>query len=570
MSSGHILSIPDGIISQVGFSSEFAAKFVLFIAILLFGTIVIGKILKILLRVPTIAGQIVGGILLGPSLLNIRELPIFLEPLEFVDYATGNIYALMSSDLFIFFVILISATFTTGYLMWIAGHETDIKDILKVGLSATVAGILGAIVPIVMIVAWFKFTGSYLSFSACCNSAQSVAIGLIFSATSVSIPVAMLFSYNKMHLRSSKATLGAAIIDDIFAVILLSIYMILLQSGFFGVIQGLGKLPHSASLVAAVGYMLVSFVAFGIIGYFIIPPVIFWLRRARYVHLITPLANVFMFSYFAFAELIGGLAGITGAYFAGIFHRMGDSKHYAEKTISPYVNSVLLPLFLGSIGLQINLNLLGAKEVTLVLILSIIAVISKFLGTYIAIGLSNLFDKTKKGRWTVLEGYLFGSAMIARGEVGLVIATLLKSANILGPQLYVVSVVVIVITTIVSPVLLALGFAWQVKSSQLKKGKIKGDYIVSLGSFPVVGTKQIFSIIIGVIESHGQFNTSISLSEGRKVVNLEGINVKMIYCPRQGVTFEGDRTKIREILKIVEKEIFSDVKTLQKPVFEEQ
>ena len=541
------LAIPEGVLINSGIDVGFVARFALFVSMLLLWTVGWGKLLHKLLRLPTIAGQIIGGILIGPSFLDIKQMGIFSDPLRLYDHATGSLYALASSDLFVFVVLLISSALTVSYLLWIAGHETDIGDILKVGVTATSAGLLGAIIPVLMTAAAMYYGNFTLL--------EGVGVGLIFAATSVSIPVAMLFSHNKMHLKSSKATLGAAIIDDIFAVILLSVFFIAVQSGLFGCVKEV-HCGHTASIVEAVVYMMVSFVVIFFTGYFVIPPIFQWMRKKQRSHLIAPVANGIMLIYFAFAELVGGLAGITGAYFAGLFHRMGDGKHVAVKAISPYVNAVLLPLFLGSIGLQLNLRVLSLHDWFTITWLFILAVASKLLSCYIATWLSNLSGRRGSHTWSLNETFLFGSSMVARGEVGLVIATILRGSDIISSQVYVVSVVVIVLTTIVTPVMLAIGFAYH------KEQEDEQEYLLNVGFFNNVGTAQMFNIIVGAIGARRGHNTTIRFSRGRRVFNLEQENVKIILSPSKGVFFEGNQAKIREIIDMVKKTVQDDLEGL--------
>ena len=153
--------IPDGLLTDAGLDAHFIAQFALFIAVLLVGTIVIGKLCKFLFKLPIIAGQIVGGIILGPSLLNIRQLPLFTQSAVFVDMASGHAYSFVSSDFFLFFVLVVSASITVGYLLWAAGYETNLKSLAKVGVVAVNAGVLGAVVPIVIIagLAYFLLSG---------------------------------------------------------------------------------------------------------------------------------------------------------------------------------------------------------------------------------------------------------------------------------------------------------------------------------------------------------------------------------------------------------------------------
>lgn len=541
-------TIPEGMLMSNGLSTAFVAKFAFFLGFLLMWTIAWGRILKITLKIPVIAGQIIGGILIGPSCLNVLGWPLFTEPLKIYD-ALGNVYTLAASDLFLFFVVLCSSVLTVTYLLWIAGHETDVRDIFHVGVTATTAGLLGALLPILMTVAaaYYMLQGFDL--------VQSVGIGLIFSATSVSIPVTMLVSLRKMHLKSSKATLGAAIIDDVFSVILLSMFFIAVQSGTFGGTCTVSH-GHGCSIAESLIYMMVSFAGIFLTGYFCIPKITVWLKEHKSTFLLASFASGAMLFYFAFAELVGGLAGITGAFFAGLFHRIGDDRHQAEKAIAPYVSSFLLPIFLGSIGLQLDISVLSLHQWMTVAILLLVAIVSKLLACYAATGMSNISGRRSVDRWSLLEGYLFGSSMVARGEVGLVISTILRGSQIITADQYIIAVVVIVLTTIVTPFMLAIGFH---KLAQIPE---PAGYSLSLGLFNVAGTQQMFNVILGQLAAMGDHNTAIEISEGQKVVNIEDKKVKIFYDPQSGIVFRGDRKKIEEIVTQVRKAMLEELERL--------
>jgi len=542
--------MPDGLLSDSGLDAHFIAEFALFIATLLFGTLIIGKICKYFFRLPVIAGQIIGGIILGPSLLNIRQLPVFAHPAIFTDMLTGQMYSFVSSDFFVLFVLIISATVTVGYLLWSAGCETNLQSLAKVGLVATNAGVLGAVIPILMIggLAYFFLTAD-------ASVAQMIGLGIIFSATSVSIPIAMLFASHKMHLRSSQATLGAAIIDDVIAVILLSVFLICMQTGMFGALP-VGYHAPESSLGLAFGRMFFAFIALFSVGLFVLPYVIKKLKNSNFVHLIGPAAFIFMLLFFSCAELIGGLAGITGAYFAGLFHRMVDSRNHAEKVMSPFVNSLLLPLFLGSIGLQVDLKILSFSSWIVVLWLLIAAIVSKLVATYWAIGMSNLTMSKGQKHWTWLEGYIFGSSMIPRGEVGLVVASILRGSSVIDSQLYVISVVVIILTTVASPIMLSIGFS---KLDLLEVSEDGGVVTVNLGMFPIIGTSQLFNMIVNVLSANTKFSSEIRFSEGRRILDLKKYKVKIAYSPGEGVIMEGDKIQIEQIIDLVKKAIKTDL-----------
>jgi len=551
--------IPEGALISSGLNPRFVALCALFLAFVLLWTVFISKFLKLVFRLPVIAGQIVAGILLGPSFLDIKSLNFFSEPVFAFDWATNQVYTLPSSDFFVMFVLLLAAVFTVPYLLWIAGHETDVKDILKVGVTAVFAGTLGAVIPIFITV-----IGAYYGFAGEFTFVQAFGFGLVLSATSVSIPIAMFFAQNRMHLKTSKATLGAAIIDDIAAVVALSVFFICYNNGMFGAVaQDAVAVHHADGVIWAFVYMIVSFAVIFFTGYFIIPPVLRLLKRSRLSHLIASVANGSMFLYFSFAELVGGLSGITGAYFAGLFHKKGDDRHHAVKVISPFLNAVLLPLFLGSIGLQVDVSVLNRFQWLIVFVLLLLAIFSKLLPCYIATWVSNISGRRRRDKWSLLEGFLFGSSMVARGEVGLVVATILHGAHILPQDMYVMAVVVIVLTTVMSPIMMGIGFTIFDASLEVKEKAKDGEYSLNIGLFKIIGSNQMFNIIIRRIESFPSFKcTNIVISEGRKIVNVEGQNVKVILSPGEGIFFEGNKRKIDQILQAVKKSVQSEAEGL--------
>lgn len=566
--SDNVLTIPEGVLLSSGLDPEFVAKFAFFMALLILWITFMGKVLKMVLHIPVIAGQIIAGVFLGPSLFNIKQLSTFADPFIVFDRATGSLYALASSDIFIIFILMLSSAFTVPYLLWIAGHETDIKDIIKVGFTALTAGFLGAVVPISLtVIVIFYGLGSYF------NLVQSFSVGLILAATSVSIPIAVLFAQHKMHLKSSKATLGAAIIDDILAVLLLSIFFILLKSGVFGnftglEVQGIG---NTDGIFYALVSMAVSFAVIFAFGYYIIPPLIRLLKEKSQTPIIASVANGIMFLYFAFAELIGNLSGITGAYFAGLFHKMGATKrHAAEKVISPFVNAILLPIFLGSIGLQVDIKLLASKQWAIVALLLFVAIASKLGACFLSTFMNNVFGKGGKNRWRIVDSFLFGSSMVARGEVGLVIATILNGKQLITPEQYVISVVVIVLTTIASPMMLSAGFYWLEIVERAERVRYE-DVSVDIGRFDIVGTFQMFNIIIGSLEASPQYKTpTVIFSEGQRIASIEENNVKIVYRPDEGIELKGREKEIKKILKMVKKDIAIDIKHISEGVFESQ
>lgn len=446
-----IFEVPCHLIMNAALDTSFVAHFALFLGVLLIGTLVISRVLAWLFKLPIIAGQIIGGLILGPSILGVDNFSIFTHKIALGDLSTGTTVLVESADLFLLVLLMLSSALTVAFLLWHAGYETDLSSMKKVGFVAVAAGVLGALVPIALTVAALVLVAPQVT-----QLAGAVGIGLVFAATSVSIPVAMLLAQRRMHLRSSQATLGAAVIDDIVAVLLVSFFMLAVQAGLFGEVTGsfAASSSHWSWSLARMGLTL-SGMAF--VGYKILPILTRILVRCGFGPMLPAITFGVMLLFFAGAEMIGGLAGITGAYFAGLFYRQFAHEYEIEKELCPFINAVLLPIFLGTIGMQVNLRMLSWSDIVTVTVITTVAVLSKFIGVYSSTALSNVIQKPAHP-WTTLESYLFGASMVARGEVGLVISTLLRGAGLIDQRLYVICIVGIVLTTIMTPLLLAIGF----------------------------------------------------------------------------------------------------------------
>jgi hypothetical protein len=170
-----------------------------------------------------------------------------------------------------------------------------------------------------------------------------------------------------------------------------------------------------------------------------------------------------------------------------------------------------------------------------------------------------------KDTWSLLESYIFGAAMVARGEVGLVIATILYGSHIIAQSQYVIAVVVIVLTTIATPIMLAAGFA------RLEAGESEQDYELNIGLFNVIGTAHMFNIIVDCLRDFDKVNYSLDMSEGRTIVSINGTGtgngnnqqVKIILCPDDGIIFEGSRADVARIVTLVKGAVLAEVERLR-------
>ena len=138
------------------------------------------------------------------------------------------------------------------------------------------------------------------------------------------------------------------------------------------------------------------------------------------------------------------------------------------------------------------------------------------------------------------------------------ISYIFYESRLILPQQYAVAVVVIVLTTIAAPIMLAFGFE-QLRLRPIKENQV---FALNVGLFPIIGTTQMFNIIVGHLEASGQYRTSVRMNKNRKVVNIEGLHVEIILCPEEGILFKGDIAQINEMLAHIKRLVIQDVERL--------
>lgn len=354
------------------------------------------------LQLPQVVGALIAGIVLGPALLGV------IEPSEFIKYM---------------------AEIGVILLMFNAGLETDFSQ-LKNSLKATVViAFFGVLVPI--------GGGFALAYAFGEGVLKSIFIGIILMATSVSITVETLHEMGKLKTAAGTAILGAAIIDDIMGIIMLTIIIKVGDGGidFKGILFLVAKILGFFILALIVGYAVYRF-----LGY--IDSKIGSKRRVSII------AVAFCFFLAYFAEWFG-IADITGAYIAGIILcNVKSVKYIGEKTnILSYL--MFSPIFFVSIGLTTSFNGFTSRILLFAGLLLLIAVASKIIGC----GLG-----AKLCRFTTKESIQIGSGMVSRGEVALIVAAKGISANLMNPDLFSSVIMVVIITTLITPILLKFAF----------------------------------------------------------------------------------------------------------------
>jgi len=555
MQESPIHIVPAGLLTSIGPNPLLLAEFAAFVAFVLLWTIFWGRVFKRFFGVPVIAGQIIAGLFLGPTVLDITSWPIFAEQLRVVDNA-GVTHQFVSSDLFAFFLLLISSSLTTAYLSWAGGRDTDLKDIWRYRVTVISASFLGTLASIFAVATTVYYGVAFLT-TRDISTVQALGMGLVFSATSISIPAATLFAQDKMDLPSSKVTLATAAADDILTVIFLSLYFVLIRAGHWGeipaIIPGYGD-GFILSIVSMVAVLVIA----SLFGYFVMPAITSYFERTNRTYLIPAVAFVVILAYFAVAELANVMTGVAGAYFGGLFHRVGSTRRYAQHVISPFMNAVFLPLAFGTIGLQVNGRIIGWRLWLVVVAILGAAALAKMVGCWLATALANLMRGKAAHYWHAAESYLFGSIMVARAEVAITTAIVLYSANLISPYQYTLAILGIAFTTIAGPVLLQLGLAW-LKPHELDE---PDTFELRLGFFKTIGTPQLFAVIVNQLERAGLHTSSVAFSEGREVISLEEIGVRIALTPGKGIIMQGDRQQIERILRMVKEGIKGELDRL--------
>ncbi|GHI00909.1 cation:proton antiporter [Neobacillus kokaensis] len=360
------------------------------LAIILVASKIAGDI-SVRLGQPSVLGKLLIGILLGPAVLGIITETTTLEQISQIG------------------VIL---------LMFIAGLETDLNEFKRSGKAATYVGLNGIIVPLLV----GYGTGIVMNMS----TVESLFLGLLLSATSVSISVQALKELNKMQSKEGSTILGAAVIDDVVVIIALAFLMSMAG----------GDVNLSMVIVKKVLFFGGAF--------FVAWKVVPWFLK-RFVSLkvtetVITAALIICF-LFAYAAEITGVAAIIGAYIAGIAISLTDYKNEVFEKVETIGFSIFIPVFFTSIGVKASFDGIG-QHLGFMVILSIIAILTKLVGA--AIG-------AKMARFSWNSSLAIGAAMVSRGEVALILATIGLETKLITQELFSILVVVVLVTTIVTP-----------------------------------------------------------------------------------------------------------------------
>lgn len=372
----------------------------------------IASYLSIRLGQPSVLGELLVGVVLGPTLLDLTHLPFI-------------------SDTHLHEVIIEVGELGVLLLMFVAGLELNLADLARNKRVSALAGILGVLAPVGL--GWG--TGLLFGF----DGYAALFLGLILGATSVSISAQTLMELRVLRTRVGLGLLGAAVFDDVLVILLLSTVL--------AVASGAGGLGSVAIIFIRILVFMLLSVVFGLK---VLPWLVRRSARLEVSQAALSLALVVMFVYALAAELVGGMAAITGTFLAGLMFARLPEKERLERSIHTVSYGVFVPIFFVSIGLGINLREVGLNALWLMLAISVVGILGKLLGA----GLG-----AKLGGFTTRESIQLGAGMISRGEVGLIVAAIAVQEGFVRPGELPAMVGMVILTTLITPPLLRALFS---------------------------------------------------------------------------------------------------------------
>lgn len=360
---------------------------------------------------PSVLGELLVGILLGPSIINLLNFSFVEHELAETVAKLGELGVLL--------------------LMFLAGlelHFDEMKQNLRV---AALAGLMGVVWPVLL--GW----GVGLLFGL--DQSAAIFLGLTLGATSVSISAQTMIELKALRSRVGLSLLGAAVFDDILIILLLSIFLAL-QGG-----EG-----STYGVLVIIVRMILFLVLSVMIGLWVLPWIIRRISKLPISQGLLTISLVIMLAYGIASEYFGGMAAITGAFLAGLMLARTHEKERIESGMHALAYGLFVPIFFVNIGLSIDLQTFQLEALFLTVVIIVVAVVGKWLGSGWGARLGGLSRQ---------ESIQLGAGMISRGEVGLIVASVGVKDNLVSAEEFSAIVVMVLITTLITPPILRTLFA---------------------------------------------------------------------------------------------------------------
>ena len=384
-------------------------EFLLWIALILISTKVLGLLCKAV-HLPEVVGALLAGVILGPSALGLMSM----------EGGTGTLLTYVAEMGVIF-------------LMFSAGLDTDLKE-LKANIGASfVTALIGVIVPLIGgMIGYALYFGEDLSNYD--QMLQSLFVGVVLTATSVSITVETLREMGRLSGKVGMTILGAAIIDDILGMVVLAVVSSMKDT----------SVKPTTVLIKIVLYFVLILILFMVTS-----RLEFAIEKNDHKRRVAIFAIAFCFILAYVSEIGFGIADITGAYFAGVMLCQSKIRDYVDVKIHDVSTVFFSCIFFASVGLKVTLGGMTLKIWLFAVILTLIAIISKMVGC-------GLGAKVCKFTWK--ESLQTGVGMISRGEVALIVAEKGRQVGLISEDLFAPIILVVIVTTLITPILLKVVF----------------------------------------------------------------------------------------------------------------
>ena len=355
---------------------------------------------------PSVLGELLVGILLGPSLINLLNLSFIEHELTETVARFGELGVLL--------------------LMFLAGLELHFGEMRQNLRVAAFTGLMGVVWPVLL--GW----GAGLLFGL--EQPAAIFLGLTLGATSVSISAQTLIELKALRSRVGLSLLGAAVFDDIL--------IILLLSGFLA-LQGGGGSTYDIMLIIV---RIVLFLALSVMfGLWALPWIIHRFSSLPVSQGLLAISLVIMLTYGIAAEYFGGMAAITGAFLAGLMLARTPEKERIESGMHALAYGLFVPIFFVNIGLSIDLRKFQLNTLLFTVVIILVAVAGKWIGSSWGARLGGLSQR---------ESIQLGAGMISRGEVGLIVASVGMRAGLVSVEGFSAIVVTVLTTTLITPPIL--------------------------------------------------------------------------------------------------------------------
>ena len=359
------------------------------------------------IKIPAVLGEIVAGIIIGPSVLGL------IDPIKHLDVAD---------------MVLLLGEIGVILLLFQVGLEMDLGEMAKVGKPAFVVAIIGVAVPFA---AGFGVAASFGE-----DAKVALFIGATLTATSVGITARVLGDLRALALRESRIVLGAAVADDVLGLVILTVVVKVVTEGSISA----GVVLETIGL--AVGFLLIT----GLLAIYVIPRL--FTRIDRLAKSTTTIVSSAFALTLAFSLLANQakLAFIIGAFMAGLAVGRSPQHERISEGLNP-LGHIFIPVFFASIGINADLEAMFQPSVLVLAVsLTVVAIIGKLVAG-LGVGRSG-GDKL-----------LIGIAMMPRGEVGLIFASIVLSKGVLDDELYGALLLMVLVTTLITPPLIRLKLA---------------------------------------------------------------------------------------------------------------